>query len=104
MVAKLDKIKKVNNMDKAECCPKLDPKPCDGRILEWTNKKFIKDKIFTIFYISINFGSVMGRLDEKVRRKQARQYRTDLAFLITPQNGIWIFILQLAKKFQMQKT
>ena len=71
MVAKLDKIKKVDNMNKEECCPKFDPKPWDGRILEWKNKKFIKDKVFTIFYISINFGSVMGRLDEKVRKAGA---------------------------------
>ena len=58
-------------MNKDECCPKFDPKPWDGRILEWKNKKFIKDKVFTIFYISINFGSVMGRLDEKVRKAGA---------------------------------
>jgi hypothetical protein len=51
MITKLNKIKKVNNMNKEECCPKFDPNPWDGKILEWKNKKFIKDKVFTFFYM-----------------------------------------------------
>jgi len=39
MAAKLNKIKKVSNINKEECCSKFNPKPWDGRILEWENKK-----------------------------------------------------------------
>jgi len=49
------------------CCPEFDPAPWDGKVLEWNNKKFVKDKVFTLFYIPINFGGVMKKLDEKIR-------------------------------------
>jgi hypothetical protein len=55
-----------------ECCPKFDPAPWDDKIFQWDNKRFIKDKVFTLFYIPMNFGSVMKRLDEKVRKAGAR--------------------------------
>jgi len=37
-------------MNKEECCPKFNPKKWDKKILNWKNKKFIKGKVFTIFY------------------------------------------------------
>lgn len=49
-----------------ECCPKFDPTPWDGKFLEWHDKKFIKDKVFTLFFMPMNFGSVMKRMQEKV--------------------------------------
>ncbi|MFH1821522.1 MAG: hydrolase [Methanobacteriota archaeon] len=55
-----------------QCCPKFDPKPWDGKIIEWKNKRFIKDKVFTIFHIPMNFGKAMKRLDEKVRKAGAK--------------------------------
>lgn len=51
---------------KTECCPKFKPEPWDGKIVEWSNKKFIKDKVFTLFYMPINFGQVITRLTKKV--------------------------------------
>jgi hypothetical protein len=50
----------------AECCPKFDPKPWDGKSFEWKNKKFVKDKVFCLFYIPLNFGQVMAKLMGKV--------------------------------------
>ncbi len=50
-----------------ECCPKFDPTLWDNQQFTWENKKFIKDKVFTFLYIPINFGSVMKRLDAKIR-------------------------------------
>ncbi len=43
------------------CCPKFNPAPWDGKTFEWSNKRFIKDKVFTLFYMPINFGSVMTK-------------------------------------------
>jgi hypothetical protein len=50
-----------------ECCPKFDPMPWDGKVIEWDNKKFVKDKVLTLFYMPVNFGGVMRKLDRKVR-------------------------------------
>jgi hypothetical protein len=56
-----------NKTQEPECCPKFNPSPWDGKVFEWKNKKFIKGKVFTIFFIPINFGSVIVKLDKIVR-------------------------------------
>jgi hypothetical protein len=48
-----------------ECCPKFEPSPWDGKIFEWDNKKFIRDSVCTVFYMPLNFGKVMRRLNAK---------------------------------------
>ena len=54
-----------------ECCPPFDPDPWQDKLFEWNNKLFIKDKVMTAFYMPLNFGSVMKRLDAKVRSANA---------------------------------
>ena len=54
-----------------ECCPKFDPEPWDRKFIEWENKKFIKDKVMTLFYMPLNFGCVMKRLNAKVEKAGA---------------------------------
>ena len=53
------------------CCPEFNPVLWDDKILEWKNKKFIRDHIFTIFFMPINFGKVMKRVNEKVKKAGA---------------------------------
>jgi len=53
------------------CCPKFDPQPWDGKLFEWKNKKFIRDKVFTFFYMPVNFGKVMVRLNKAVTKAGA---------------------------------
>ena len=62
-----------------KCCPEFDPAPWDDKIFEWDNKKFIKDKVFTLFYMPINFGSVMKRVYEKAEKAGAKV-----------QEGLWL--------------
>jgi endo-beta-N-acetylglucosaminidase D len=57
--------------DTSVCCPKPDPAAWDGKVLEWNNKKFIKDHVFTFFFMPINFGSVMERVTKKVEAADA---------------------------------
>ena len=58
-------------MSETECCPKFDPAPRDGKMFEWKNKMFIKEKVSTFFHIPLNFGGVMKKLDEQVRSAHA---------------------------------
>jgi hypothetical protein len=51
-----------------ECCPKFDPTLWDEKTFNWDNKKFIKDKVFTLFYMPLNFGSVITGLMKKVEK------------------------------------
>ena len=48
------------------CCPKLNPEPWDKKVVEWKDKKFIKDRAKTFMYIPINFGGAMTRLMKKL--------------------------------------
>lgn len=59
-------------MEEEKCCPKFNPVHWDEKTFIWKNKKFIKDKIFTIFHIPINFGSVMTRLMKKIDSAKAK--------------------------------
>jgi hypothetical protein len=58
-------------MNEDECCPKFDPTPWNEKLFEWNNKKFVKEKVSTFFHMPLNFGSVMKKLDEKVRSAHA---------------------------------
>lgn len=49
------------------CCPPFDAAPWDGKMHEWTDKKFIKDAVSTLFYMPLNFGAVMRRTDRQIR-------------------------------------
>ena len=55
-----------------ECCPQFDPTLWDGKVFEWNNKKFIKDKVTIHFYMPINFGEVIMRMIAKVESSGAQ--------------------------------
>jgi hypothetical protein len=59
-------------MKNEECCPRFDPKPWDGKVLEWKSKRFIKDKVRTFFYIPLGFGRVITRLMKKAEKARAK--------------------------------
>lgn len=61
------------------CCPKFDPAPWDNKEFSWDNKRFIKDKVFTLFYMPMNFGGVMKRVQGKIEKSGA-----------TVQDGMWL--------------
>jgi hypothetical protein len=61
----------TNSTADQECCPKFEPNLWDDKTFEWENKKFIKDKVFTLFYMPINFGNAMRRLNKKVTSAHA---------------------------------
>lgn len=49
------------------CCPEFIPEPWNDKVLEWNNKRFIKERVFTLFFMPINFGKVMRRVDAQIR-------------------------------------
>ena len=55
----------MNNQNE-KCCPKFDPTPWDNKEFNWDNKRFINDKVFTLFYMPLNFGSVVKRMMAKI--------------------------------------
>ena len=57
--------------DEIICCPPFEHTLWDDKVFDWDNKKFIKDKVCTLFYIPLNFGAAMKRLDSKVTKASA---------------------------------
>lgn len=54
-----------------ECCPPFSPEEWDGKLFEWKDKKFVKDKVFCLFYMPLTFGKVMVNLFNKVTKAGA---------------------------------
>ena len=63
----MDSTNLKNQEQQEECCPRFDPIPWDGKILEWENKRFILEKVRTFFYAPLNFGKVITRIDKRIR-------------------------------------
>jgi len=53
------------------CCPEFHPEPWDDKILEWKDKKFIKEHVFTFFYMPVGFSRAMVKLDGKIKKAGA---------------------------------
>lgn len=54
-----------------ECCPEFNPAPWDEKILEWENKKFIRDRVTTFFFIPLNFAKVITQMNGIVEKAGA---------------------------------
>jgi len=61
----------ATNESELTCCPEFNPEPWNNQIVIWENKKFIKENVCTFFYMPLNFGSVMKRLDKKTTANEA---------------------------------
>ena len=61
-----------NISQEPECCPRFNPEPWDNKVFKWDNKRFIKDRVFTLFYMPMNFGSVMKRMMAKIDGARAK--------------------------------
>ncbi|NTV00935.1 MAG: hypothetical protein HGA55_07435 [Methanoregulaceae archaeon] len=58
-------------MTEEECCPPFDSAPWDGKVWEWENKRFIRDRVKTIFFIPLTFGKVITRMNALVEEAGA---------------------------------
>lgn len=62
----------MNKKNETGCCPKFNSKPWQDKVFDWKKKRFIKAKVFTFFYIPINFGPVITKLMKKVEEAGAK--------------------------------
>lgn len=73
-------------MEKEMCCPKFDPAPWDEKEFEWKGKKFIKGKVFTFFFMPINFGGVITKLMKKIDDAKAKNPD---AMILSEHTSMW---------------
>jgi hypothetical protein len=91
----------MNEQNLNECCPKFDPAPWDGKIFTWDNKKFIKDKVCTLFYMPINFGSVMVKMNKKLEKAGTNMQD---GFCLSDHTSMWNMDLYLAVDKEIPDT
>jgi hypothetical protein len=61
----------TRNEENQECCPRFEPQLWEDKLFEWDNKKFVKDSVKTFFFMPLNFGQVMRRMDARSRASGA---------------------------------
>jgi len=62
----------ITEIKETGCCQIFDPIPWDDKLLTWNNKLFVKDKVSTFFYMPLNFGGAMKRLNAKLDKVCAK--------------------------------
>jgi hypothetical protein len=56
-----------SNIKPTGCCEIFNPEPWDNKILEWDNKKFVKGKVRTLFFMPLNFGKVIVKMMNQIK-------------------------------------
>jgi hypothetical protein len=58
-------------MENTTCCPAFNTEPWDDKEIKWENERFITDRVRCIFYIPINFGSIMKKQIKRMEEHDA---------------------------------
>lgn len=77
------------------CCPKFDPKPWDEKEFIWKDKLFIKDEVKSFMHIPINMGSIMERMQKKVKTAGAKLEGSEFV-LLSDETSSWKSIQYMA--------
>jgi len=77
---------KLNENGETGCCPKFNPAPWQDKIHHWQNKKFIKAKVKTFFYIPLNFDKVIVPLAEMV---DAADANPEVRLCLSDHTSMW---------------
>jgi hypothetical protein len=64
-------VEKVYNQSETGCCPRFNPEPWDEKEITFDNKLFIKDHVTSFFHIPLNFGKVMVKNMELIKKADA---------------------------------
>ncbi|MBI4809432.1 MAG: hypothetical protein HY799_10855 [Nitrosomonadales bacterium] len=68
------------------CCPRFDPDPWDGKTHTWQGKRFVQDRVTSLFHIPLNYGAVMKRVDVVIRAAGAE---LEAPIMLSDENSLW---------------
>jgi hypothetical protein len=68
------------------CCPRFNPEPWDGKILTWQGKRFVQDRVTSLFHIPLNYGAVMTRMNTAIRAAGAE---LEAPVMLADENSLW---------------
>ncbi|MFH1153122.1 MAG: hydrolase [Pseudomonadota bacterium] len=76
----------MNENNTTECCPRFEPEPWNGKEFIWENRRFVKDRVTSIFHIPLNFGAVMKR---NVGAIEAASAKPETMVVLSDENSLW---------------
>lgn len=68
------------------CCARFNPEPWDEKEITWERKRFVKDRVRSLFHIPLNFGSVMKR---NVGLIEAAEAKPAEMIILSDENSLW---------------
>jgi hypothetical protein len=74
------------NVDSEQCCPRFNPEPWNEKTIVWQNKRFVQDRVRSVFHIPLNFGAVMVRNSRALSTAQAE---TETRIVLSDENSLW---------------
>jgi len=60
----------MSNQEKI-CCPPFDPAPWHEKAIAWEEKRFVKDRVLTFFFIPLTFGRTITRMMSRLEAVNA---------------------------------
>jgi hypothetical protein len=64
-------MEKIYGQSETGCCPRFNPELWDEKEITFDNKLFIKDHVTSFFHIPLNFGKVMVKNMELIKKADA---------------------------------
>jgi hypothetical protein len=68
------------------CCPRFNPEPWDGKTITWQGKRFMQDRVTSLFHIPLNYGAVMARMGDAIRVAGAG---LEAPVMLCDENSLW---------------
>ena len=79
-----------DNKQEAECCPKFDPEPWEGKEVIWQDKLFVRDTVPQLFHIPMpgSFGKAVTRMWKKIEDAGTKTENKDF-LMLTSETSQW---------------
>lgn len=77
---------KHDEQSQTDCCPRFNPEPWDEKEITFQDKLFVKDHVRSFLHIPLNFGTVMVRNMERIRRAAAE---VPMPVVLSDERSLW---------------
>lgn len=77
---------KLYEQSETGCCPRFNPEPWDEKEVTWSDKLFLKDHVISFFHIPLNFGRVIVKNMEKIKKAEAL---TSEPLMLSDEKSLW---------------
>ncbi|MFH1077992.1 MAG: hydrolase [Patescibacteria group bacterium] len=74
------------NIKPTGCCDVFDPEPWRDKEITWTNRRFVKDHITSIFHIPLNMGSKITKAMALIEKAGAK---APVQLMLTDEKSLW---------------